>query len=323
MTTTKRTFRPRTVRAMPAIACALALAATGMPATVAAQDVNTRIDHIESQLRALQRKVFPNGAGKTFAPQITGGTAAPQTTTAPSPSAVTDLLARMDTVEAQLARLTSQVELNQNRIGKLEAKFAAMDAAPAAAADGTGQDDAVRNGATIDANTAAMTGGASQPSSQPASTALPAPKPSADRVAAVKAIVMPDSGDKGEDEYLYGYRLWDAKFYPEAEQQLQKVVQEYPGHKRISYARNLLGRAYLDDGKPGTAAQWFVKNYQADKNGARAPDSLIYLSEAMQQLHETKRACLALEELQRNYATVIAGRLKTQYARASSAVNCN
>jgi len=38
---------------------------------------------------------------------------------------------------------------------------------------------------------------------------------------------------------------------PVAQQQLLRVVQQYPRHARISYARNLLGRAYLDDGKPG------------------------------------------------------------------------
>jgi TolA-binding protein len=46
----------------------------------------------------------------------------------------------------------------------------------------------------------------------------------------------------------------------------------------VSYARNLLGRAYLDDGKPREAAPWFLQNYQADKKGARASDSLLYLA---------------------------------------------
>jgi hypothetical protein len=39
----------------------------------------------------------------------------------------------------------------------------------------------------------------------------------------------------------------------------------------VSYARNLLGRAYLDDDKPREAAPWFLQNYQADKKGDRAP----------------------------------------------------
>ncbi|MDE2562986.1 MAG: hypothetical protein KGL48_12140 [Sphingomonadales bacterium] len=308
------------------MALAMALLAAAGPVAASAQDTGGRLDAIEAQLRALQRKVFPNGAGKTFAPEITpGAVPAPTAQGAPSTSAVTDLLARMDAVEAQLARLTSQVEVNSNRLSKLEAKVGAMQPAPAAG-DGATPGEAV-NGAAIGSNTAAMTGGASQHAAAPAPAAptavKSAAKPSADRIAAVKAVVMPDTGDKGEDEYLYGYRLWDAKLYPEAEQQLQKVVGQYPKHKRISYVRNLLGRAYLDDDKPGTAAQWFVQNYQADKAGDRAPDSLLYLAVAMRDLKETKRACLALEEFQRTYPGEKIGRLKTQYDRISSSVKCN
>lgn len=311
------------------IALAMALLAAAAPVAASAQDVNGRLDAIESQLRAIQRKVFPGGAGKTFAPEITPGAApaAPVPGT-PSTSAVTDLLARMDAVEAQLARLTSQVEVNSNRLSKLEARIGAMQ--QAGTADEGDADGAAAGASAVAANTSAMTGGASQrtPAPAPAQAALPkakAPsaKPSPDRVAAVKAVIMPDSGDKGDDEYLYGYRLWDAKLYPEAEQQLEKVVEQYPKHKRISYARNLLGRAYLDDGKPGTAAQWFVQNYQADKAGDRAPDSLLYLAVAMMDLKETKRACLALEEFQRTYPTEKVGRLKTQYDRISGGVKCN
>jgi len=326
MTPTPSTPASRLRQAPRGIAFAMALLAAVAPVAASAQDVNGRLQAIEAQLRALQRKVFPDGAGKTFAPEITPGAApAPAAPGTPSTSAVTDLLARMDAVEAQLARLTSQVEVNSNRLSKLETKVGAMQQAEAADAAQTAPDSADTRGSAVASNTAAMTGGASQRATAPAATPAPAPaaKPSADRVAAVKAVVMPDTGDKGEDEYLYGYRLWDAKLYPEAEQQLQKVVEQYPNHKRISFARNLLGRVYLDNGKPGTAAQWFVQNYQADKAGDRAPDSLLYLAVAMEDLKETKRACLALEEFQRTYPSEKVGRLKTQYDRISGSVKCN
>ena len=47
----------------------------------------------------------------------------------------------------------------------------------------------------------------------------------------------PSTGNAPEDEYLYGYRLWAAKLYPEAETQLKKVADAYPKHRRASYAR--------------------------------------------------------------------------------------
>ena len=58
-----------------------------------------------------------------------------------------------------------------------------------------------------------------------------------------QAIAKPDTGDAGADDYAYVFRLWEAKLYPEAAQQLTMFVAKYPRHVQISYGRNLLGRA--------------------------------------------------------------------------------
>jgi len=292
---------------------AFALAGTALSAPALAQnDPEARIKRLESEVRALQRKVFPGGDGKYFEPQI----AAPATAATPVPAVATgpvnDLMGRIDAVEGALRRITAQSEENANRMAKLEARLAAFEAnAPATeVATAAGGKPASITGALAD-NAAAMSG------------ASAAAKPSADRVAAVAAIEKPASGDPGEDDYLYGYRLWEAKFFPEAAQQLKTTVDKYPRHKRISYSRNLLGRAYLDDGKPGTAAQVFFQNYQADKRGERAPDSLLYLAVAMTKLKETQKACMALAEFAEAYPGEAAGRLAGQYNAARNAVKCN
>jgi TolA-binding protein len=306
-------------RSITAVFAALAFAGTALSAPALGQDdAATRIKKLEGEVRALQRKVFPGGDGKYFEAQI----AAPATASAAQPALpettpVTALLGRIDTLESALARATAQNEENANRLAKLEARLAALDAAATAPTSSATEPATVTAEATarpssitgsLAANTAAMTATA---------------RPSADRIAAVAAIEKPASGDKGEDDYLYGYRLWEAKFFPEAAAQLKATVDKYPRHKRVSYARNLLGRAYLDDGKPGTAAQAFLQNYQADKAGDRAPDSLLYLAVAMTKLKETQRACLALAEFAEVYPAEAAGRLSGQYAAAKSAVTCN
>lgn len=297
-----------------------------LPAPAHAQETTeARLRRIEAELRAVQRKVFPDGAGRVFAPEIappsaTSGAFTSPSSISPSATTVTDILSRIDAIESQLKRLTAQGEESQNRLGKLEGRLAKLEAAPADAAP-----VAVPALAAGKPNGQGVSPG--KPTIAPTIKPKPAPvgatKPSADRVAAVKAIVMPQTGDAGEDEYLYGYELWNAKFFPEAQQQLQKFVDGHPKHKRVSYARNLLGRAFLDDGKPGTAAQWFVQNYQADKKGERAPDSLLYLAVAMTRLKETKRACVALTELKANFPDAVAGRLKGDYARTRTASGCN
>ena len=75
--------------------------------------------------------------------------------------------------------------------------------------------------------------------------------------------------------------------------------------------------------KPAEAAPWFLKNYQADKQGARAPDSLLYLAESMIVQKDTKRACIALAEFGETYPAVASGRLKSQYDADRGKVKCN
>lgn len=281
------------------------------------ESTDARLRRIETELRAVQRKVFPDGAGKTFGPEIAATGAGSGASGTPATSAVTDLLARMDAVEAQMQRLTAQSEEAQNRLGKVEARLTALEPPAPVDLTATAPSAAVAAAAVPSAAKAVPAPAVAKAAPKPSS------EPSADRVAAVQAIPRPTSDDKGEDEYSFGYRLWEAKFFPEAQQQLQRYVTQYPKHARISYARNLLGRAYLDDNKPGTAAQWFVQNYLADKKGDRAADSLLYLGVAMTKLKETKRACAAFSEFKDTYPVETAGRLKAQYDAARNAVTCN
>ncbi|MFM5884280.1 MAG: tetratricopeptide repeat protein [Novosphingobium sp.] len=326
------TFKLRAARPV-LLTLVLALAAPAMAQTAPAT-VDTRLRAVEAEVKALQRTVFPGGDGKYFAPQVQPGqTTAPAAGT-PASTPVSDLLARMDAVESQMARLTAQGEENANRLAKLEAKLAAgagdaAAASPATAAATTPAATGTENGATTNTNLAAMTGGVAAPkpaATTPAAATKPAAKPAAaasSRVAAVKAIQKPATSDAGDDEYSYGYRLFDAKFYPEAQQQLKMFLQKYPKHARVSYARNLLGRAYLDDNNPREAASWFLQNYQAGKKGDRAPDSLLYLAEAMRQLKDSTRACVALTQFGEDYAAEAAGRLKGQYDAIRATVKCN
>ena len=285
---------------------AVALAVTAMPA--AAQDNSeARMRKLEAEVRALQRKVFPGGDGRYFEPQITGQPAAQPSVSSTTPTtAVTDILARLDALEAQLQRLTAQYEVGSNAMRLLEERIEVLEAANAPAPAP----------AQVTPAPAATT-----PAAQ--SAPPPAAQPSPERIAAVQAITKPQTDDAADDEYSYGFRLWEAGFFPEAQQQLTLFVERYPDHWRATYGRNLLGRAYLDDRKPGDAAPWFLRNYQTDKNGARAGDSLLYLGEAMIALGDTKRACIALAEFGETYPALAAGRLQAQYERNLGKVTCS
>jgi TolA-binding protein len=274
------------------------------------------------------------------------------------------MLARMDALEMQVARLTSQNEELANRLRQIEggavpqqaaaASAAAHDATAAAGNGGRDPAPLVPEGAstppgkTVTAgNLAAMTGGASakpdapkpeapkpdmppatgKPAESakpavPAKSSAPAMSP-AKRLAAVKAVVKPQTADSGDDEFTYGFRLYDARLYPEAAQQLRMYLDKYPRHADASKARNLLGRALLDDGKPRDAAPWFLQNYKADPKGARAADSLLGLAQAMHELGDNNRACVALGEFATNYPADARGRLKGAYEQTRAGVSCN
>lgn len=318
-------------RRLPLVAMTLGLALP-MAVPVSAQtapkastpvDPEMRLRRIEAEIRAVQRKVFPEGVGKTFVPEITAGQTVTAPTGSPAAPAVSDLLARMDAVEGQLARLTAQVEEGQNRTAQMGERLAKLELAASPPTIGNESQPA-----TTSATPPALVTPAPKPATV-TPVATPAPKPatkpltpSAARLAAVQAIEKPADGDAGSNEYMYGFRLWEAKFYPEAQQQLQIYVDRYPKHKMISQGRNLLGRAWLDDGKPGTAAQFFLQNYLADKKGTRAPDSLLYLGVAMVKLKDTEKACGAFSELAATYPQEVAGRIKTQYDNARASVKC-
>lgn len=312
-------------------ALALVILGTAVPAMAQDTLAEARIRRMEAEIRALQRQVFPGGDGKFFAPEITrSSTPTPgASVTTPATTPVTDLLSRMEALETQLARLTAQTEQNANRVSQIEARLgigaaaATTTATPAEPAPAlpavAAPTPAPAPAPAPQANLNAMTGGASaRPAARPAAAAAP----SAQRVAAVRAIEKPQTNDPGDDEYSYGFRLWEAKFYPEAQQQLKLMVDKYPRHSRISFARNLLGRAYLDDGKPREAATWFLQNFQADKQGARAPDSLLLLAESVKQMKDTNRSCIALAEFRETYPAEAAGRLKAQYDATRAGLTC-
>ncbi len=292
----------------------LGSAAIALSVPAIAQDANIdgRVGKLEKEMRAVQRQVFPNGAGKFIEPDIQSPTATSTTTS--STTATVDLTARVDALEAQLAALTGQVELQGNNMRGLEGRLKAIEAQLAARA-ASPVETIVPNATPAAAAPKSKSGGVP---TKPVTNAKPNPA----RVAAVAAIERPASGDAFEDGYNYGFRLWEAKFYPESQAILEEIVAKFPKHKRASYARNLLGRAWLDDKKPATAVKVFYENYKADPRGDRAPDSLLFLGSALTDLGKTAEACEAFGELTKAYPDAATGRLADRLTSSKTRAKC-
>jgi TolA-binding protein len=308
------------------------LLATGIAGTAHAQDsaLGARVDRLEREMRAVQRKVFPGGAGATVEPQIVpeSDTNVPGT---PSSSPLADMTQRVNALEGQVQGITGQVEQYGYRLRQIEDAFNAYkrttDARLKALEDTAAAVGTVRDPAPATDVPAAAIVEPPRVQPKPVATApavTPAtPKPTGTRAQQVAAIERPKTDDPAEDGYIYGFRLWTAKLYPEARKELETVATKYPSHRRASFAQNLLGRAYLDAGAPSLAAVAFYENYKKNPNGERAPDSLYYLAKALTQLKKSPtEICKVYTELTQLYGDRISEEMKTGVAEGRAAAKC-
>lgn len=323
-----------------ACATAAAFVLTALPATpLLAQDatVAKRVEKLEKEMRAVQRTVFPGGSPEFFEGEI-GAPAGTATGGSGGSTPIGDLTTRVDALERQLASLTGQSEQTSYKLGELEKSFATFSAdvdkrLAALEAGGTAAAATTVSGTTAAPTpTLAAAKPTPTPTATPAATtaaakpaaakpATPAAKPG-DRVALVKAVEVPASGNERQDAYDYGFRLWQAKLYPEAQAQLKKVVEKWPTDRLASRAQNLLGRAYLDEGKPSLAAVAFYKNYKDRPNGDRAPHSLMYMGVALDRLDRKADACKAFKELDEVYGATMPADVRTEAAAAKAKAGC-
>ncbi|TFI59152.1 tetratricopeptide repeat protein [Sphingomonas parva] len=280
------------------------LASVAMPAGAQQADrLDRRVDRLEQEMRAVQRKVFPGANVPIVGAEIQETRPTIEQQGVPAGNAVADLTARVDAVEAQLRALTGQIEQNGNRLRQLESAFATLR-------DSTGT--------RLDA----LEKPAGAASSAPADDGAVEPQTSSrdDSPAAQPAAVA--AASDAEAAYNAGYRLWEQKKYAEAQQALEAVSKKWPKHRYASWAANLAGRAYLDDGKPAAAAKVLLANYQGNPKGERAADSLFFLGQALVALGKPTHACKAYDELREVYGDSIRDYLKQRLPRARADAKC-
>lgn len=306
--------------AMAVVLAGMASIAMPVVAQTSRDGIEGRVDRLEREMRAVQRKVFPGGAGQTVEPQITAPDRSGPAPGIPASGVVSDLTARVSALESQQSVLTGQIEQNQYRLRQLEEAFTAYKRSTDARLK------ALEEGASAVGGTTPVTGIGTTPAATPRPTTprptTPAPTTSTP-TAPVAGIERPSSGDAAEDAYTYGFRLWQAKQYDAAITELRSVVQKHPKHRRASYAQNLLGRALLDQNKPALAATAFFENYQKMPNGERAPDSLYYLAQALVKMKKpASEVCKVYDELTQVYGDRLSEAMKMDVATGRSASKC-
>lgn len=260
------------------------LAGIASPAAAQRGDVERRLERIEAELRAVQRRVFPGGAGQQWVePEIRAPDQAGPGGV-PAGDALSGLTARVDALESQLRTITGQTEENGYRLRQIEDGLESL------------RSDVLARLERLESRAAAA-----EPVAEPVRTVQAPAQPAPSEPAAEPAATPPAAADAVEEAYNAGYRLWNAGRYAEAQEALSAVAERNPDSRWASWARNLAGRAFLDDGKPANAARIFVQNYQSNPRGERAADSLYFLGIALTQLDRRSEACQVYAELEEVY----------------------
>ncbi len=277
--------------------------------------IDLRVGKLEKEMKAVQRTVFPQGVPV----QPESGIAVPGTAAgSPATAPIADLTSRVDALEKSLASLTGQIEQVQFRNRQQDEAIKRIEArlTPEASAEPAAVTPVV---ATPKPATAAVL----RPTTPtPTKPTVVATKPDAARKAQIAAVEIPATGDAPEDAYSYGFRLYSAKLYPEAQTKLKEFVAKYPAHRRASYAQNLLGRSYYDEGKPALASVAFYDNYQKMPKGERAPESLYWLGQALTKLKKLPDACKVYAELDEVYGTKLGTDLKAKATKGRADAKC-
>ncbi len=305
---------------LPLFASFAALAALAMAPVDAQRRQPTpeqRIERLEKQLRQVQGRVFPKGQ-----PADTAGY---NDDPAATLTITNQLSNRLDAIEQQMSQLIRASEENTNRVATMEAELARLRA---------DQDRRLRALETGGGSATVADGapGIDEPGTSEAEP-VDAPPPSRPKVetgreSAQPSVASAKPGDAnfeagGEEAYDRGFRLWNSGRYDEAITALRAMASSFPGHRRVSWARNLAGRALLDKGQPRAAAEALLANYRADPKGERAPDSLFYLGQSLMKLGQASQACKAYDELEEVYGTAMRAQLRQLLPSARLEAKCS
>lgn len=228
-------------------------------------DIRAELGTLAAELQALKSELLSGGQA---AMQAAGGASA---------------LDRMNAIEAQLSRLTSETEALQNRvsrvvtdgtnrIGDLEFRLCELE---------EGCDTA---NLPVTQSLGGETGAAPAPAvtpSAPAPAAGPTPELAVSEQADFdRAKGALDSGD-----------------FRGAADQFAAFTQAYPGSPLTGEAQFLRGEALTKANDTGGAARAYLEAFSGAPDGPRAPVSLLRLGAALGLLGQTQEACVTLAEV--------------------------
>ena len=265
--------------------------------------VEKRVGKLESEMRAVQRKVFPGGDAKYFEPEIAAPTAAPPAAVGtPASQPLVDLAERVGELERQLRTMTGQVEANQFKMRQLEEAQAKLRG-------------------DLEFRLTALEGGAA-PAAAAGTPAIVAPKPDAKAPKADAAKPAAKPAATADAAWKAAYASVIAKDWPETETAMTGFIADWPKSPRVPQAKYWLGKSHATRNQNAEAARAYLDLYQTAPRSDRAPDSLIGLAGALSGLKKPQDACRVLGELDAVYGPKLTPAQKTEAAALRTKAKC-
>ena len=233
-------------------------------------DIRAELAALSGELQMLRSELL---AGGQAAMQAAGGASA---------------LDRMNSIEAALARLTSDTEALQNRVNRV-------------VTDGTN-----RVG-DLEFRLCELEEGC-DPASLPITQALggdasAAPAPSSGVTAPAAGAAIPELAVSEQADFDRAKAALDSGDFRGAADQFAAFTQAYTGGPLTGEANFLRGEALAQLGETSNAARAYLDAFSGAPNGPRAPAALLKLGASLGILGQTQEACVTLGEVGTRFPT--------------------
>ncbi len=240
-----------------------------------AQTVSKRLEIIEKQLKAVQRKVFTPGS--KF-PQGPDDRTSGSTSEAPDSNIkFADIEARLSQMETQLRQLTGRVEEGNFQVDKLRQQLEVMS-----------RDYEFRFKELERLK-----------SSKSAKPGAGQPVAAEERAISKTADILP--AGTAQQKYSYAQKLVTTGQYAKAEAALSEFIKKYPEDSLAGNAQYWLGQTYYVRKMYTKATRVFLEGYNEYPKSPKAPAFLLKIGMSLNAMGEKKDACDAYRELEARF----------------------
>lgn len=104
-----------------------------------------------------------------------------------------------------------------------------------------------------------------------------------------------------EEEYQAAYALLKQQNLDKAKEAFQNFIKRHVNHKLVGSAHYWLGEVYSTQGEYDKAVVEYLKGYQRNPTGPKAPDNLLKMGISLAKIDKRREACVTFSKLQKEF----------------------